>query len=141
MVNNTDIVNGFLNGRDPMERIISIECGYNEEQVSIIYVNSNNEKRVKLDDFKPFVWAKNSIAVRMFDGDRNELKKKMIEYGIGVKALITKTSSNESERLESGYKYIFYAKRKMSYQRFLTFFQLAKTPIYDTKKKKDIGDR
>ena len=85
MVNNTDIVNGFLNGRDPMERIISIECGYNEEQVSIIYVNSNNEKRVKLDDFKPFVWAKNSIAVRMFDGDRNELKKKMIEYGIGVK--------------------------------------------------------
>ena len=100
MVNNTDIVNGFLNGRDPMERIISIECGYNEEQVSIIYVNSNNEKRVKLDDFKPFVWAKNSIAVRMFDGDRNELKKKMIEYGIGVKALITKTSSNESERLE-----------------------------------------
>ena len=48
MVNNTDIVNGFLNGRDPMERIISIECGYNEEQVSIIYVNSNNEKRVKI---------------------------------------------------------------------------------------------
>lgn len=141
MVNNTDIINGFLNGRDPMERIISIECGYNEEQVSIIYVNSNNEKRVKLDDFKPFVWAKNSIAVRMFDGDRNELKKKMIEYGIGVKALITKTSSNESERLESGYKYIFYAKRKMSYQRFLTFFQLAKTPIYDTKKKKDIGEK
>ena len=141
MVNNTDIVNGFLSGRDPMERIISIECGYNEEQVSIIYVNSNNEKRVKLDDFKPFVWAKNSIAVRMFDGDRNELKKKMIEYGIGVKALITKTSSNESERLESGYKYIFYAKRKMSYQRFLTFFQLAKTPIYDTKKKKDIGEK
>ena len=141
MVNNTDIVNKFLNGRDPMERIISIECGYNEEQVSIIYVNSNNEKRVKLDDFKPFVWAKNSIAVRMFDGDRNELKKKMIEYGIGVKALITKTSSNESERLESGYKYIFYAKRKMSYQRFLTFFQLAKTPIYDTKKKKDIGEK
>lgn len=141
MVNNTDIINGFLNGRDPMERIISIECGYNEEQVSIIYVNSNNEKRVKLDDFKPFVWAKNSIAVRMFDGDRNELKKKMIEYGIGVKALITKTSSNESERLESGYKYIFYAKRKMSYQRFLTFFQLAKTPIYNTKKKKDIGEK
>lgn len=141
MVNNTDIINGFLNGRDPMERIISIECDYNDEQVSIIYVNSNNEKRVKLDDFKPFVWAKNSIAVRMFDGDRNELKKKMIEYGIGVKALITKTSSNESERLESGYKYIFYAKRKMSYQRFLTFFQLAKTPIYNTKKKKDIGEK
>lgn len=141
MVNNTDIINGFLNGRDPMERIISIECDYNDEQVSIIYVNSNNEKRVKLDNFKPFVWAKNSIAVRMFDGDRNELKKKMIEYGIGVKALITKTSSNESERLESGYKYIFYAKRKMSYQRFLTFFQLAKTPIYNTKKKKDIGEK
>lgn len=141
-VSNTQIINEFLSGRDPMERIINIECGYDNDQVSIIYVNDKGEKRIKLDDFKPFVWAKNSIAVRMFDGDRVLLKKKMIEYGIGVKALITKTeTSEESERLENGYKYLFYAKRKMSYQTFLGFFQTAKTPIYESKKKKDPNEK
>lgn len=138
MASNTEMINAFLNGRDPMERIINIECGYDDEQVNIIYVTENGEKRIKKDDFLPFVWAKNSIAVRMFDGDRNELKKKMVEYGIGVKALLTKTeTSDESERLENGYKFLFYAKRRMTYQRFLSFFQVAKTPIYESRKKKN----
>ena len=140
--NSTELISGFLQGHDPMERIISIECDYNDEQVSVIYVNAKGEKRVKMDDFKPFVWAKNSIAVRMFNGDKSELKKKMIEFGIGVKALATQTQTTDSsERLESGYKYVFYAKRKMSYQKFLTFFQMAKTPIYDSKKKKDPNEK
>lgn len=142
MKSNTEEVHKFLNGRDPMERIVNIECDYNDDRVSIIYKTENGDKRIKLDDFKPFVWAKNSVAVRMFDGDRKELKKQMLNYGIGVKALITTFTKNEvSNRLENGYKYIFYAKRKMSYQTFLTFFQKAKTPIYGDKKKKDINDK
>lgn len=135
---NIEVINNFLKGHDPMEKIISIECDYNDNQVSIIFVNKNNEKRVKLDDFKPFVWAKNSVAIRMFNGNKAELKKKMSEFGIGVKALITHTeTSDTSERLENGYKYLFYAKKKMSYQKFLTFFNMASTPIYDNKKKKN----
>lgn len=142
MQNNTDIINNFLSGHDPMEKIISIECGYNDDQVSIIFINKNGEKRIKLDDFKPFVWAKNSVAVRMFNGNRNELKHKMREFGIGVKALTTKTdTSDTSERLENGYKYIFYAKRKMSYQKFLIFFNLATTPIYGEKNKKNVNEK
>lgn len=139
---NTEIINAFLSGRDPMERIVNIECGYDNDQVSIIYVNDEGQKRIKLDDFQPFVWAKNSIAVRMFEGNRDELKKRMVEYGIGVKALITKTETSEdSERLENGYKFLFYAKRKMTYQHFLSFFQLAKTPIFETKKKKNPDEK
>lgn len=142
MQNNTDIINSFLSGHDAMERIISIECGYDDDQVSIIFINKNGEKRIKLDDFKPFVWAKNSAAIRMFNGNRNELKHKMQEFGIGVKALTTKTESSEtSERLENGYKYIFYAKRKMSYQKFLMFFKLASTPIYGEKNKKNVTEK
>ena len=134
--NSQDRINQFLNGRDPMERIVSIECEYNDEKVSIVFINANGQKRIKLDDFKPFVWAKNSVAVRMFEGDRNALKRAMMEFGIGVKALHIKTDNSvESDRLENGYKYIFYAKRAMSFQRFLQFFQLAKTPIYETTKK------
>ena len=34
-----EMVNTFLNGRDPMERIITIECGYTDDRVSIVYIN------------------------------------------------------------------------------------------------------
>lgn len=136
--NKTELIDKFLNGHDPMERIIGIECGYDEDEVSIIFRNKKGEKRIKKDDFKPFVWAKNSVAVRMFDGDRKELKHKMVEYGISVKALTTSFDGKSvSDRLENGYKYLFYAKRKMSFQKFLMFFQMAKTPIYESRKKKD----
>lgn len=140
----TDInsINNFLNGRDPMERIVNIECDYNDEKVSVIYKTKEGQKRIKFDDFKPFVWVKNSAAVRMFNGDRNELKTQMMNYGIGVKALRTTFEEHEvSERLENGYKYIFYAKRKMSYQTFLTFFKKAKTPVYGDKKKPVNGEK
>ena len=38
----------FLNGNDPMEHIIKIECGYNDDMVSIIYRDENNKKRIIL---------------------------------------------------------------------------------------------
>lgn len=135
-------ISDFLNGRDPMEKILNIECSYTDDKVSIIYVNKKGNKMVKTDDFKPFVWAKNSVAVRMFDGDREVLKKKMAEYGISVKALKVKMGDKKApERLENGYKYLFYAKKPMSFQKFLIFFQMAKTPIYENKKKKNVNEK
>ena len=131
----------FLEGRDPMERIISMECSYDDEKVSIIYVNDEGEKMIRLEEFRPFVWAKNSICVRMFGGDRKKLVKSMREYGISVKALITSKEGHESdERLLNGYKYMFYATRKMSYKWFMGFFQKAGTPIYENSKKKKQDD-
>ena len=134
----TEIIDNFLNGFNPMERIISIECDFNDEEVSIIYRNESGVKKIKKDDFKPFVWAKASACVKMFGGDRKLLKEKMKSFGITVKKLKTSMDGNEvHERLENGYKYIFKATRKMSYQTFLMFFNAAKTPIYNNKKKKD----
>lgn len=135
---NTELIQKFLSGRDPMEHIISIECGYEDDKVSIIYRNADNQKRIRLEDFKPFLWAKQSVCLRMFNGDRKELKKKMSDYGIKVKAL--KTSNDNmtfNDRLEEGYKYMFYSTRRMSFQKFLTFFQSAKTPVYPRKKKNE----
>lgn len=132
----TEAVNSFLNGHDPMQHIISIECAYDEDKVSIIYVNDNGEKRVRLDDFKPFVWCKNSAAVRLFDGDKKKLISRMRAYGISVKKLITSDGvGQENERLENGYKYMFYATRKMTYKTFLMFFQEGGVPIHERKKK------
>ena len=85
----SDVVNTFLEGHDPMEHIITIECGYQEDKVSIIFVNDKGEKRVKLDDFKPFIWCKNSAAIRLFGGDRKTIAMKMKQYGIHCKKLTT----------------------------------------------------
>ena len=131
----TEMVNTFLEGHDPMKHIITIECDYMDDRVNIVYINDDGEKRVKMDDFKPFAWVKNSACVRMFGGNRGTLRRRMREIGIGVKALITKNDdSDENDRLENGYKYLFYAVRKMPYSKFLNFFTEAGTPVYEKKK-------
>lgn len=137
----TEVVNSFLNGHDPMEHIIAIECDYDDEQVSIIYVNEKGEKRVKMDDFKPFIWAKHSAATRLYGGDRAKLSKTMRHYGIRVKRLVTENEEGvEHERLESGYKYMFYTTRKMSNAAFQRFFSEAGVPIHPPKKKNGESD-
>ena len=132
----TDVVNTFLTGHDPMEHIITIECDYQEDKVSIVYVNDQGQKRVKLDDFKPFIWCKNSAAIRLFEGDRKKITQAMRSYGIACKKLKTTEEGQleVSERLENGYKYMFYATRRMSYQKFLSFFKEGGVPVHDNKK-------
>ena len=135
----TERVNQFLNGHDPMERIITIECGYDEDEVSIVYVDSKGIKRIRKDAFKPFIWVKNSAATRLFNGDRKQIKSKMRQYGISVKQLITTmTGEAVSDRLESGYKYLFYAKNKMSYSKFQRFFTEGGVPIHERPKKGEL---
>ena len=136
----SEMVNTFLSGHDPMEHIVTIECDYMDDMVNIVYINDNGDKRVKRDEFKPFAWVKNSACIRMFGGDRGTLRRKMREYGINVKALITKTEdSQDSERLQNGYKYLFYSLRKMPYSKFLNFFTEAGTPVYEKSKNGDKG--
>jgi len=131
----TEVVNTFLNGHDPMEHIIDIECAFDEDQVSIIYVDKNGVKRIKKDDFKPFAWVKHSAAIRLFDGNKTKLRSTMRRYGIAVKALITSKEGEEpNERLENGYKYLFYATRKMSNKVFQMFFQEGGIPLQERKK-------
>lgn len=131
----SEMVNAFLNGHDPMEHIITIECDYKDDKVSIIYVNAKGEKRIKLDDFKPFVWVKHSAAIRMFEGNKSVLRSKLRQYGIAIKTLTTNVDGKTHERLENGYKYMFYATRRMSTQRFNMFFQESGVPLRERQKK------
>ena len=140
----TEVVNTFLTGHDPMEHIISIECGFDEDKVNIIYVDQNGIKRIKQDDFKPFIWVKHSAAIRLFEGNRAKLRQELRRYGIAIKKLITENNDgSEHERLESGYKYLFYATRRMSNKIFQDFFTKAGVPIHPRQKKgeTDNGNR
>ena len=140
----TEVVNTFLTGHDPMEHIISIECAFDEDKVNIIYVDKNGIKRIKQDDFKPFIWVKHSAAIRLFDGNRAKLRQELRRYGIAIKKLITENNDgSEHERLESGYKYLFYATRRMSNKVFQDFFTKGGVPIHPRQRKgeTDNGNR
>lgn len=137
-----DRITKFFDGRDPLERITSIECSYTDDTASVIYWDENWVKRIKIEDFKPFVWAKHSVCIRMFSGDRKRISWEMERAGIGVKALRTSNTDSIStlDRLKNGYRFLFYAKRKMSYNDMLQFFQRAGTPVYG-RKKSDSGSK
>lgn len=132
-------IEAFFAGSDPMEHIVSIELGYNDAMAEIVYNDENNVKRITKQEFKPFVWAKNSACVRLFDGDRNTLRKKMREYGISVKPLYTAREDNTEidERLYNGYKYLFYATHKMSFGKFAGFFSEGGKPLKPKKKSEE----
>ena len=127
-------VNSFLEGRDPMEGIITIEADYQSQDVLIVYKDKDGNKHAKKDAFMPFVWAKHSAAIRLYDGNRNVIKKKLNEYGIRVKALKTSNGGEPLDRLENGYKYLFYAFKRMTYSKFMMFFSEGGVPIYESKK-------
>ena len=132
----TEVVNTFLNGHDPMEHIVSIECDYDDDMANIIFINENGEKRIKKENFYPFVWVKNSACQRMFEGNRSLFVRKLRQYGIKIKKLTTQSDNGfTDDRLENGYKFLFYAYRKMSYKVFSMFFNESGVPIYERKKK------
>lgn len=132
-------IDAFLAGNDPMEHIIKIECGYDENKVSIIYRNEEGKKRIKRDYFKPFVWCNERTAKSLFGGDRATLKVNMERYNLGCKKLRTERNDGTiPERMEHGYKFMFYAKGAMSYNEFMKFFDNGGIPIY---KDKDDGTK
>ncbi len=121
----------FLSGSNPMERIIKIEMDYNDDKVHVFYRDENGRKKCQIDDFYPFVWAKQTAGRGLFNGDRKLLKDKMNEYNIGCKGLIVSDENNNiPSRMENGYRVMFFAKSPMSFSRFMDFFIEGKRPIY-----------
>lgn len=129
-VTKTQIEN-FLNGTNPQERIIKVEGDYNESKIHVIYRDENGKMHIEHDDFYPFVWCKLSVCTKLFGGNREVLKQQMRAYGIKVKALRTNNSEGYvPERMENGFKYMFYATIPMSYTKFLDFFEKGGCPVY-----------
>ena len=137
----TEVINSFINGTDPMERIVNLEYKYDSDKIKVYYRNENDAKCYKMENFYPFVWATRHACEKLCDGDRSMVSSLMRKYGIGIRSLDTK--NNKGEVVESiaktGYIFMFYAKRPMSYQKFLKFFKEANNPIY-SKSKDDEDD-
>lgn len=124
-------IESFLNGSNPQERIIKIEGDYNDSKIHVIYRDEDGKMRIEHDDFYPFVWCKLSVCTKLYNGNRETLKQQMRLYGIKVKALRTNNSDGITpERMENGFRFIFYAQIPMSYTKFLEFFENGGCPVY-----------
>lgn len=133
-------VGSFLSGSNEMEHIIKIECSYGDDEVFLIYRDSNGEKKIKKDSFKPFVWMTQSGARQLFNGNRIKLKEALSRHGIGCNGLVISNGEKEApERMKNGYNVMFYARNKMSYNDFMSFFNEAKVPIYPRQTDKNYG--
>lgn len=134
-------VESFLHGSNPMERIVKIECGYDDNKAAVYYRDENGKKQVQMDDFFPFCWAKQSAARRLYNGNRDRIKGKMAEYGISCCGLRTqKDDGTEPERMKNGYRVLFYANHPMTYQSFQRFFEEGGVPLSSRKKDGTIGE-
>lgn len=132
-----EVIESFLNGHDPMERIISIETDFMSPDVSVIYVDDKGVKRIHKDGFRPFVWAKEIAGEELFGGNKDEMAASLRRHRMWVKRLDTSSIHGRNERIENGYKYLFYAKEAMSYREFMSFFQEGGLPLYPKESKKD----
>ena len=136
-----EAVKTFMEGHDPEERIVDITTNYRDPFVKVYYRDADDNKCVSERPFYPFVWAKKDVCVKMkkFIMDNNicggSMAKMMGKYGIFVKELSTKNNDGQVvESMKSGYCFLFYATRPMSYSDFLKFFKEAGHPIYRDRK-------
>ena len=105
----------FLNGHDEQERIVDLEYNPKKDYIKVFYRTKDDEKKVSYEPFKPFIWAKLSVCLKMCDGNREDLKCLMRKYGIAVKELdVTNKDGVECKEMLDGYRYLFYAKRNSS---------------------------
>ena len=130
-----EIIKSFLDGNDPQERIVNLEYSYQDDFITVFYRDKDDRKQTEREPFYPFVWAKRSACLSLFNGDRVKTREEMIKYGIWAKELdATDADGNPVKEIEEGYVFRFYSIRPMSYQKFLDFFKKAGVPVYSTKK-------
>lgn len=130
----------FIDGRDQQERIVNLEYNYRDDFVTVIYRNENDQKCKTKESFYPFCWATLKACQRLCHGDKNELVRIMKLYGIGVKKLSqTNIKGEVRHEFDDGYLFMFFAKKPMSYSRFLNFFKECDNPVYSRNKEDEVN--
>lgn len=131
-----EVIQTFIEGHDPMERIVNITYSYQDDFVTIFYRNENDQKCSQKQPFYPFVWATLGACQKLCDGDRDAVKKLLNQYSIGIKKLSNVNINGEIvSEFDNGYMFMFYAKKPMSNSKFMQFFKAANNPIYGKKGK------
>ena len=125
----------FINGHDPQERIVNLEYSYRDDFITVVYRNEDDQKCRKKEKFYPFCWATYHACDKLCDGNREEVSRMLRLYDIGVKKLSQKDINGVvRHEFDNGYLFMFYAKKPMSYNRFLKFFKDCGNPVFSKDK-------
>lgn len=126
-----DVIERFIQGYDPEERIVGLDCNYNDDFITVIS-RDINDKKVKIKhSYYPFLWATRDACLKLGNGDRKKVKELLSKYGI--KCIALDCTNNKGETVSSvkdGYAYMFKATRPLSHKQFLEFFNEAGNPVY-----------
>jgi DNA polymerase elongation subunit (family B) len=118
----------FLNGKNVNQKhIVCIQgSNYSNEVYLVIDDNENKQKYSKKDEYRPFIYVKDLDKLKIpFYKDNLEAKlENKDKYRISYKRLRT-TDNNGAvvDRLENGYKYIFYTDSAYGMRDLLLFFR------------------
>lgn len=130
-----DRINTFINGRDPMERIVNMEYTSTDNFITIYYRDEKDRRCSKREEFYPFVWATRHACLKLCDGDRSQVSQLLKKYHIKCSALdTTNTEGEHISDYDDGYIFKFEATQPMSYRQFTQFFKDAGNPLYSNKK-------
>jgi DNA polymerase I len=128
-------VEKFLNGRNINQKhIVCIEgSSYSNIVKLVIDDPEKNKKYIKSEEYKPFVYVKDlkKLGIPFYKDRKDEYRKNMTKYGITFKQLRT-TDNNGAivDRLEQGYKYIFYTDSDYGMRDLRAFFSKGGLDIY-----------
>jgi DNA polymerase elongation subunit (family B) len=113
----------FLEGKDEQKYIVAVESSYRENHVYLIIHDPEKGKYIEKHRFRPFLWLKEFDSSKFYKGNRDEMRRKMIEYGIKIKTLnYADNDGYEIERLKNGYKFL--VQTNQSYSKLLDFFKM-----------------
>jgi len=125
----------FLNGRNINQKhIVCIEGSSYSNKVQLVIDDiENKKKQIKFETYKPFIYVKDlkSLGIPFYKNRKDEYRKNMTKYDITFKKLRT-TDNNDAivDRLEEGYKYIFYTDSDYGMRDLRAFFSKGGLDIY-----------
>jgi len=121
-------VERFLNGRNKNRKhIVCIQgSNYSNEINLVIDDIENNKKESVTEVYKPFIYVKDldKLGIPFYENNSEEKVENKRKYKISYKKL--KTTDNNGavvDRLEQGYKYIFYTDSAYGMRDLLLFFR------------------
>ena len=131
----------FMEGRDPEKYIVNLDYNYNDDFITVIKRDENDNKIKVKHPFYPFLWCTLNACKRLCYGKKEEVKALLKKYGIKCIGLdCTNNEGKVVETVKDGYAYMFKAGRPMSQKEFLQFFKDAKNPVYSDKKEENMPD-
>lgn len=116
-----EVIEQFLQGRDPQKYIVGIESGY-DNYVDLVINDPETGKRLERHDYKPFIWLKQDVSLYMYGGNKTKIREARNRFNVKIKPLrISNEDGFIPERMDTGYKFI--AETTNGYSSLIAFFK------------------